>query len=62
MAVSKKKMIDLARHFNMSHHYKRKKKAVAPHHFKEQMKIVDAKAKAETAAHQKKRKEAKSND
>jgi len=60
MTVSKKDIIKLAKHFNMSHHYKRKKKAVAAHHFKEQMKIVDAKAKAETLAHQKKRKEAKS--
>ena len=59
MTVSKKELIKLAKHFNMSHHYERKQKAVAPHHFKEQMKIVDAKAKAETAAHQKKRKETK---
>ncbi|WP_303838981.1 hypothetical protein [Selenomonas ruminantium] len=59
MTVSKKDIIKLAKRFNMSHHYERKQKAVAPHHFKEQMKIVDAKAKAETLAHQKKRKDSK---
>ncbi len=57
MSVSKYDMIKLAKHFNKSHRYKHKAQ-VAPHHFKESMRLVESKARADMVAHRQKRREA----
>ncbi|SFB10556.1 hypothetical protein [Selenomonas ruminantium] len=49
--VKKMDLVKLAKKFNMSHRYKRRNEEVAPHHHREQMKCVAAKAKAEMVAH-----------
>ena len=56
MTISRYAMVKLAKHFNTSHHYKHKAQ-VAPHHFKEDMKRVEAKARAEMMMHRQKRRE-----
>ncbi len=56
MAISKHDMIKLAKHFNKSHHYEHKAQ-VAPHHFKEDMRRVEAKARADMMMHRQKRRE-----
>lgn len=53
------KLVKLAKHFNKSHHYKRRTEQVAPHHFQEQMKLVDKKARAEMEEHRRSRKATK---
>lgn len=55
MSVTMHDMIKLAKHFNKSHHYHGKEQ-VAPHHHKEAMKLVEAKARTEMVQHRMKRK------
>ena len=57
--VKKSDIVKLAKKFNMSHHYKRGNAEIAPHHHREQMTCVAAKAKAEMVAHRNSRKKAK---
>ena len=57
MSIRTSDLIKLAKHFNTSHRYKRRKAQVALHHFKEDMKIVEHKARAERAQHRQKRRE-----
>lgn len=55
MSIRTSDLIRLAKHFNKSHHYHGKEQP-APHHHKEQMKLVSAKAKKEMAEHRRNRK------
>ena len=55
MSIRTSDLIRLAKHFNRSHRYKGKQQP-APHHFKEQMKLVSTKAKKEMAEHRRNRK------